>query len=330
MSELEIGWTLACEEHGPRELTALAQRAEEAGFPFAMISDHFHPWTERQGNSPFVWSVIGAIAAATERIRVGTGVTCPTMRQHPALVAQAAATCQALLDGRFLLGVGTGEALNEHVVGAGWPSAAVRRAMLEEAVGVMRELWGGGLVEHRGAHYTVENARLYTLPDEPPPVLVAAAGPAAAELAGRIGDGFVGTSPDGELLERFERAGSGGEPRPRYGQVTVCWAQSEREARRTALEWWPNAAIPGELGQVLPQPAHFEQAAQLVTEERIAETVACGPDPQRHVELVRAYAEAGYDHVFVHQVGPDQAGALRFYAREVLPAIRELAAARPS
>ena len=316
---VQIGYTLACEEHGPRELVRYAQRAEEAGFGFAMISDHFHPWTDRQGNSPFVWSVIGALAQATERLRIGTGVTCPTVRIHPAIVAHAAATCAAMLPGRFMLGVGTGEALNEHILGDAWPSAAVRRELLEEAVAVIRELWGGGLVEHRGKHYTVENARLYTLPDEPPPILVAASGPQAAELAGRIGDGFVGTSPEAELIERFEAAGDGSERRPRYGQLTVCWAQSEQEGRRIAREWWPNIAIPGELGQVLPQPAHFEQAAQLVSEEDVGELTACGPDPEQHLELLRKYADAGYDHLFVHQVGPDQEGFLRFYEREVLP-----------
>lgn len=326
MSQIEIGWTLASEEHGPRDLVAYARRAEERGFPFAMVSDHYHPWIDRQGHSPYVWSVIGGIAMVTDRIRVGTGVTCPTVRQHPAIVAQATATCQAMLEGRFLFGVGTGEALNEHVIGVPWPAASVRREMLDEAVAVIRDLWHGGLVEHYGKHYTVENARLYTLPDAPPPILAAAAGPEAADLAGRIGDGFVGTSPEAELIERFEAAGGSG--KPRYGQITVCWAESEEEGVRTAREWWPNTAIPGELGQVLPQPAHFEQAAQLVTEEQIAEQVACGPDVERHLELLGKYAGAGYDHVFVHQVGPEQEGALDFYAREVLPHVGELTAAR--
>jgi G6PDH family F420-dependent oxidoreductase len=317
LNEVELGYTLACEEHGPRELVGYARRAEEAGFGFAMVSDHFHPWTDRQGDSPFVWSVIGGIAQVTERLRIGTGVTCPTVRIHPAIVAQASATCAAMLPGRFMLGVGTGEALNEHILGDPWPSAAVRRDMLEEAVAVIRELWGGGLVEHRGRHYTVENARLYTLPDEPPPIVAAAGGPEAANLAGRIGDGFCGTSPDDELIERFDAAGGAG--KPRYGQVTVCWAESEQEGRRIAREWWPNAALPGELGQVLPQPAHFEQAAQLVTEEQIGESIACGPDPERHLDFLTRYAEAGYDHVFVHQVGPDQEGFFRFYEREIVP-----------
>ncbi len=338
LNGVALGYTLASEEHGPRALLGYARRAEEAGFAFAMISDHFHPWTDRQGHSPHVWSVIGGIAAVTERLRVGTAVTCPTVRQHPAIVAQAAATCQAMLQGRFLLGVGSGEALNEHILGGPWPSAAVRLEMLEEAVAVIRELWKGSLVEHRGRHYTVENARLYTLPDAPPPILAAAAGPKAAEVAGRIGDGFMGTAPDAELIERFEAAGRAaggpagrdgapGPRRPRYGQLTVCWAATEAEARRTALEWWPNAALPGELGQVLPQPAHFEQAVQLVDEEASSASIACGPDPAVHLDRLREYAETGYDHLFVHQVGPDQEGFFRFYEREILPHTRVVATA---
>ena len=302
-----------------------ARLAEEAGFPYAVISDHLHPWTERQGNSPFVWSVIGGIAQATERLRLGTGVTCPTVRIHPAIVAQAAATCAAMMPGRFFLGVGSGENLNEHILGDRWPPASVRQEMLEEAVGLIRELWSGRLVEHHGRHYTVENARIYTLPDEPPPIFVAAAGPDAADLAGRIGDGFIGTAPDPDLIERFRAAGGG--DKPRYGQVHTCFAADEAEARRTAFEWWPNAAIGGELGWELPQPAHFEQAVETVSEEDVAEVVTCGPDPDRHVEALTKFADAGYDHVYVHQIGPDQEGFLRFYEREVLPRARDRVAA---
>jgi coenzyme F420-dependent glucose-6-phosphate dehydrogenase len=315
----DIGYALSCEEHPPNDLVRNARQAEEAGFSFALISDHFHPWTDRQGHSPFVWSVIGAIAHATERLRLGTGVTCPTVRIHPAIVAQAAATSAAMMPGRFFLGVGTGENLNEHILGDHWPSAAVRREMLEEAVDVIRKLWKGDLVEHRGRHYTVENARLYTLPDEPPPIMVAAAGPEAARLAGRIGDGFVGTAPQSDLLDTFTAAG--GEGKPRYGMVTVCYAEDEARARRTAHEWWPNIAIPGELGQILPQPAHFEEAAGNVSEDDVAELVGCGPDPERHVEFIQRFVDAGYDHVYVHQVGPDQERFLRFYEREVLPRV---------
>ena len=312
----EIGYALSSEEHPPSDLVRNARRAEEAGFTFALISDHFHPWIDRQGQSPFVWSVIGGIAHATERLRVGTGVTCPMIRIHPAIIAHAAATSAAMMPGRFFLGVGTGENLNEHVLGDKWPASHVRREMLEEAVEIIRLLWEGGSQDYDGAYYTVENARLYTLPDEPPPIVVAASGERAAELAGRIGDGFVGTSANRELLETFERSGGAG--KPRYGQLTVCYAADEAQARRTAHEYWPTAGIRGELSQELPMPAHFEQAAQLVTEEQVAEAVVCGPDPQRHVEKIREYVDAGYDHVYVHQIGPDQEGFLAFYEKEIL------------
>lgn len=316
----ELGYALSGEEHGPSDLVRYAALAEEAGFPFAVVSDHFHPWIDRQGHSPFAWTVLGGVAQATERLRVGTGVTCPTMRMHPAIVAHAAATCAAMMPGRFFLGVGTGEYLNEHVLGDRWPPAAVRREMLEEAVALIRELWTGRQVEHHGRHYTVENARLYTLPEEPPPIAVAASGPAAAELAGRIGDGLVCVGPAEGAVERFREAG--GEGKPRYGQVHVCYGEDEAKARRTAHEWWPNGAMPGELSQVLPQPAHFEQAAKLVREEDVTEIVPCGPDPERHIETIRGFLDAGFDHVYAHQIGPDQEGFLRFYAREVLPQVQ--------
>jgi len=313
----EIGFTLSGEEVGPQALVSLASAAEGAGFDFLMLSDHYHPWIDRQGQSPFAWSVLGGIASVTGRIRVGTGVTCPLIRLHPALVAQAAATVAEMMPGRFALGLGTGENLNEHIVGKGWPPASERQDMLEEAVGVIRELLGGENVSHRGRYFTVENARLYTVPEEPPPIRIAASGPQAAELAGRIGDGLIATSPDRETVARFEEAGGSG--KPRYGQLTVCWADDEGEARRTAREWWPNAAIPGELGQELPLPRHFEQAASVLTEDQVAESVVCGPDPDRMTEAVDAYVRAGFDHVYLHQVGPDQEGFLRFFQRELAP-----------
>ena len=318
----DIGYALSSEEHGPVELVRHARRAEEAGFGYALVSDHFHPWTDRQGQSPFVWTTVGAVAEATERLRVGTGVTCPTIRTHPAVIAHAAATSAALMPGSFFLGVGTGEDLNEHVLGERWPEGSVRLKMLSEAIDVIRLLWQGGYQSHHGEHYTVEQVRLYTLPDEPPPLLVAAGKPDAARLAGERGDGLISTSPDAELVEEFKAAGGAG--KPRYGQITVCWAEDEAEARRTALEWWPNAALPGELSQELALPRHFEQAAELVTEADVAEEVVCGPDPSAHLELIETYAEAGYDHIYVHQVGPDQDGFLDFYGREILRA-REVA-----
>lgn len=316
----ELGYMLSSEEHGPRALVRNARAAEEAGFDFAIISDHFHPWVDAQGHSPFVWSVIGGIAETTSRIKLGTGVTCPTVRIHPAIVAQAAATAAAMMPGRFFLGVGTGENLNEHVLGDRWPNAAVRRDMLEEAIEVMRSLWEGGFKNHRGRYFTVENARIYSLPEEPPPIAVAGAGPKAAKMAGRLADAFMTTAPNKEVLDMFDEAG--GKGKPRYGQLDVCWAADESEARRTAYKIWPNSAIKGELGQELPLPRHFEQAAAMVSEDDVAEAVICGPDPERHLEAIREYIDAGFDHVWIHQIGPDQDGFLNFYKTEILPRLR--------
>jgi coenzyme F420-dependent glucose-6-phosphate dehydrogenase len=314
---VEIGYTLSSEEFGPRELVGFARRAEEIGFAFALVSDHYHPWIDRQGHSPFVWGVIGGVAQATDRLRLGTGVTCPLIRIHPAILAHAAATAACLMPGRFFLGVGTGENLNEHILGDRWPAIDERLEMLEEAVELMRELWQGGQQTYRGEHYVAEQARVYDLPDEQVPVMVAAKGKRAAELAGRIGDGLIGTAPDTEMMRLFEQAG--GEGKPRYGQITVCWAKDEAEAKRTAREWWPNAAIPGELSVELPLPRHFEQAAELVTERHLAEGMPLGPDPERYLDAVREYADAGYTHVYLHQVGPDQEGFFGFFEREVMP-----------
>ncbi|HEY7911853.1 MAG TPA: TIGR03557 family F420-dependent LLM class oxidoreductase [Blastocatellia bacterium] len=313
----EIGYALSSEEHRPNDLVRHASLAEQAGFTFALISDHFHPWIDRQGQSPFVWNVIGAIAQATRRLRLGTGVTCPTIRIHPAIIAQAAATSAAMMPGRFFLGVGTGENLNEHILGDHWPPYEERLEMLEEAVEVIRMLWEGEEKTYRGVHYYVENARIYTLPDEPPPVYVAAGGPVSADAAGRIGDGLITVSPEKELVEKFD--GAGGRGKPRIGQVTVCYAADEAKARRTAHEWWPNAALPGQLSQELQTPKFFEQAAKLVKEEQVAEMLVCGPDPERHIEKINEFIEAGYDHVYIHQVGPDQEGFINFYKKEVLP-----------
>ena len=318
---VELGYALSSEEHPPEDLVRDAVRAEEAGFDFIGISDHYHPWTRTQGHSPFVWGVLGAIAHATERIPVGTGVTCPTIRIHPAVIAQAAATAACLMPGRFFLGVGSGEALNEHVLGDRWPPAPVRLEMLEEAVQVIRLLWQGGSQDHSGKHYTVEDATVFDLPDQLPAIVVAGAGPKAASLAGRVGDGFWGTKPDSKALETFEA--EGGRGKPRYGQITVCWATDEAQARKTAFEVWPNAGITGQLSQDLPTPKHFEEAAEMLTEEDLAEKLVCGPDVAKHVELVRQYAGAGYSHLYIHQVGPDQEGFIRFWEAELRPALAE-------
>ena len=314
-----LGYSLSTEEHGAPDLVRFAQGAEAAGFAYGSISDHFHPWVDAQGQSPFVWSVMGAIAASTSTFRLGTGVTCPTTRYHPAVVAQAAATMATLLPGRFFLGVGTGEALNEHIVGRRWPPYEIRAAMLEEAVGVIRALWTGESLDHHGEHYTVEQARLYSLPDEPPPIIVAASGPEAAQLAARIGDGLINPSGDAAVADAFEDAGGAG---PRYLQVSVCWNEDEAEARRLAMRYVPSVGLPGELGNLLPTPAHYEEAVKLVREEDLAKVITCGPDPQAHIDKIQAGIDAGYDHIHVYQVGPDQEGFFRFYEREILPAFR--------
>jgi coenzyme F420-dependent glucose-6-phosphate dehydrogenase len=315
----EFGYKLSSEEHGPRDLVRYARDAEQAGFSFAAISDHFHPWTDKQGHAPFVWGVIGGIAQVTERLTVGTGVTCPTIRTHPAIVAHAAATAGAMLPGRFWLGVGTGENLNEHVHGDRWPAAATRREMLEEAIEVIRRLWEGGNQSHDGKHYTVENAQIYDVPDEAPPIYVAASGEEAVKLAGRAGDGLISLAPDEELLQTFDDAGGTG--KPRLAEVQVCWHTDEVKALQIALEWWPNMGLGGELSQELPLPRHFEQAVENVSEDDIKDSLAYGPDPQRHIDMIKKYVDAGYTHVWVHQIGPDQDGFFDFYATEVLPKI---------
>lgn len=321
MPSVRLGYALSSEEHRPTDLVADARRAEAAGFEHALISDHFLPWIDKQGQSPFAWSVLGGIAAVTSRLRVGTGVTCPTIRYHPAIIAQAAATVAAMMPGRFFLGLGSGERLNEHIVGAHWPDARTRLAMLEEAVSVIRELWTGDLVTHHGEHVTVEEARIYTLPESLPPILLAASGQEAAELAGRIADGLVATAPSPKVVTAFEQARAAerhAQPRPRYAQASVCWAPTEDAGRKTLRTWWPNAGIPGHASQEIALPAHFEELASLVTDDALAD-IPCGPDAGRVRASIDAYAEAGFDHVYVHQIGPDQAGFIDFCEREILP-----------
>lgn len=311
----ELGYFLSSEEHGPKALVEQAQRAEAAGFHAVSISDHFHPWLDSQGQSPFVWTTIGGIAATTA-LQVTTAVTCPTLRIHPAVVAQAAATASAALDGRFRLGVGTGERLNEHVLGQHWPPAEVRRDMLVEAVALMRALWAGDVVTRHGRHFTTENARIYTTPPADIPVLVSAFGPEAADAAAEIGDGLVSTSPAGEIVERYRAQGGTG---PAVATVKVCWGTDEVSARETAHRLWASSGVPGESTQELAMPAHFEQAAALVTPEQLAEKIPCGPDPQRHLDAIRQYVDAGFDEVHIGQIGPDQASFLRFFRDELAP-----------
>lgn len=317
---MRIGYSLSSEELGPYELVRQARLAEEAGFDGLWISDHFHPWNDAQGHSPFVWSAIGAISQVTSKMKVTTAVTCPTIRIHPAIIAHAAATSAVLLEDRFILGLGSGEALNEHILGDMWPQADERLEMLEEAVQVIRTLWQGGTQSHRGRHYRVENARIYDLPERPPEIMISAFGPKATALAGRIGDAFCTTAPVKEAVSAFrERAGA---DKLVAGGTKVCWDRDEAKARKTAHRLWPNLALPGELSQILPTPAHFEQACELVSESAMAEEMPCGPDLQAHFELIDSYAEAGFDELYIQQVGNAEEGFFEVYANEVLPRYR--------
>jgi G6PDH family F420-dependent oxidoreductase len=292
--------------------------AEQAGFEALWISDHFHPWLDEQGQSSFVWAVIGAISQATS-LPVTTAVTCPTTRIHPAIIAQAAATVSLLTDGKFNLGVGTGEALNEHVTGAKWPAADERLEMLEEAVTIIAELFTGEQLTHDGKHYQVDTARLYSVPRVPPPVYLSGFGEKSARLAARIADGYICMGPQADLIKLYRDEGGAG--RPVQGGIKCCWAPHAGDARATMHRLWPNDSIPRESAQLLPLPRHFGQLAELVTEEMV--TAPCGPDPEPYIKAIRAYEEAGFDEVYLGQVGGRLEGAFEFFATQVLPQVRE-------
>ncbi|GAA2770817.1 LLM class F420-dependent oxidoreductase [Streptomyces rameus] len=312
----EYGYFLAAEEHDPAALVEQARMAEQAGFQALWISDHYHPWNDAQGQSAFVWSVIGALSQAVS-LPIETAVTCPTVRMHPAVVAQAAATSAVMTEGRFRLGVGTGEALNEHILGDRWPPAHVRLEMLEEAIQVMRRLFTGEEVNHQGTHYTVENARLYTVPEEPVPIDISGFGPKATSLAARVGDGYITMMPEEEMVTRFRKGGGGA--KLVSGGTKVCYGTDREECVRTVHRLWYNELLPGEMGQVLPSPRHFEQLHELVTEDMVRDEIVCGDDADQHVRALRAFADAGFDRVYVNQIGPDQRGFFDFYRTKVLP-----------
>jgi G6PDH family F420-dependent oxidoreductase len=314
-----FGYFLSSEEFGPAELLEQARMAEQAGFESLWISDHFHPWNNEQGQSPFVWSILGALSQVSS-LPVTTAVTCPTIRLHPAVIAQATATSSLLLGGRFVLGVGSGEALNEQVLGDPWPLTDQRLEMLEEAIEVMRMLWAGDVVTHRGRYYTVEHARIYSRPETPPKVYMSGFGPESIELAGRVADGFITTQPDAAAITSFRTAGGAG--KPVQGGLKVCWSTDAAQARKTVHRLWPNSGLAGELSQVLRTPEHFEQASSIVTEEMAAKGTPCGGDVTEHVTAVKAYVDAGFDEVYVNQIGPDQQGFFDFYRDEVLPRLR--------
>ncbi|GFG97148.1 LLM class F420-dependent oxidoreductase [Mycobacterium timonense] len=315
----KIGYFLSCEQFGPKELVDQAKRAENAGFDALWISDHFHPWNDEQGQSPFVWGVIGAVSEATS-LPVSTAVTCPTVRTHPAIIAHASATAAVQLDGRFVLGVGSGEALNEHILGDPWPSVGVRQEMLEEAVEVIRLLHRGEEVSHHGKHYTVQEARIYTRPEQPVPIYVSGFGPQGAELAGRIGDGYVLAMPEAELVKQFRAAGGG--DKPVQAGTKVCWDQDAGAALKTAHRLWGNEGLGGQTSQILPRPKDFAALMPLVPPESVAESIACGPDVAKHIAQVRQYIDADIDEVYVQQIGPDMDGFFAAWEQGVLPELR--------
>jgi len=320
---MRLGYKLMSEEHAPRALVEHAVLAERHGFDFAAISDHFAPWLDEQGHAPFAWSVLGAVAQATERIGLATAVTCPTGRYHPAIVAQAAATVSLLAGRRLQLGLGSGERLNEHVIGAGWPSVDERRERLAEAVEMIRLLFSGGRCSFRGRHFALEDARLFDRPDEPPQILLAAGGPRAARLAAETGDGLVATEPRRELVDAYRKAGGDG---PCMAEVAMCWAESADAARDTIHRYARWSRLGWSVLPELPSPAAFAAATKSVHAEDVAGEIAHGPDVARFVEVVRRYQDAGFDELVLLQIGPEQRGFLRFFERELAPALRHGAA----
>ncbi|MEJ7837879.1 MAG: TIGR03557 family F420-dependent LLM class oxidoreductase [Thermomicrobiales bacterium] len=313
---VQIGYTISSEEFRPSVLAEQARLAEDAGFTFASISDHFHPWLDSQGESPFVWSVLGAISQTTSQLLIGTGVTCPIIRTHPAIVAQAVATVADMLPGRFYFGVGTGEYLNEHITGAHWPPISVRQEMLTEALEVIRQLWKGEYTTQHGKFYTVENARIYTLPEELPSIYVAASGVESASLAASIGDGLISTSPEKETVDTYKGDGGGG---PVIGQLTVCWGRDKQTQIELAREIWGYTALPGQYSQELALPLYYEQGLALVTNEKVAESIVCGPDIEAIHAGIQEFVDNGFSHVYLHQIGPDQAEFMSMARRDILP-----------
>ncbi|WP_341720937.1 TIGR03557 family F420-dependent LLM class oxidoreductase [Micromonospora sp. FIMYZ51] len=311
---MRIGYKLSTEGFGPTEIIRQAVRAEQVGFDFVEISDHFHPWLDNQGHSPFTWTVLGAIAASTERVGLVTGVTCPSMRYHPAIIAQAAATLAIVSDNRFTLGVGAGERLNEHVVGQGFPSVRGRHERLREALQIIRLLWQGGYQSYEGRHLQLEDARVFDLPEQPPVIAVAASGAGAVAIAAELGDGLFATEPVPDLVRSYrERGGQG----PRYAEVPMAWAADDQQAIQAAWQTSRWAVTGWKVMSELPNPANFEAASATVTENDIRQHFAVGPDPERHVQAVKAYVDAGFDHLVLQNAGPDPDGFLDFF-RDVL------------
>ena len=311
---MKLGYKLAAEAFGPKELIRQAVRAEECGFDFVEISDHYHPWLDVQGHSPFAWPVLGAIAAKTTRLGLATGVTCPTVRYHPAVIAQAAATLAIISDDRFTLGVGSGERLNEHVVGQGFPGVRDRQALLAEALEIINLLWQGGYQSYRGEHLSIEDARVFDLPEKLPAIAVAAGGTSAAELAATHGSGLFATEPRADLVEAFGKAGGKG---PKYVEIGVAWAPDEETAVRAAHETSRWSILGWKVMSELPNPVNFEAASAFVRPDDVRENLVVGPDPQPYREAIETHRKAGFDHIVLMNCGPDPDGFLDFCAKEL-------------
>jgi G6PDH family F420-dependent oxidoreductase len=319
----QFGYTALCEQTPVNQLVSDLVAAEQAGFDFSVMSDHYFPWLEEQGHSGYAWSVLGAAAQATERLPLMTFVTCPTFRYHPAVVAQQAATLGLLSGGRFTLGLGAGENLNEHVIGGGWPLPRVRHERLAEAVEIIRALFGGGSVNYRGRHFDVERARLYDLPQPPPPIALAVSGPSSVRIAAEQADSMIAVEPDADLVQGFSQDGGSGKPKD--GQLPICYDRDEKAARARAREQWRWAAGGWPVMSELPDPASFDAYSRHIREDDICEVVSCGPDVSQHVKAVSQYVTAGFTHVSLVQVGGGhQAEFIEWGRDELLPALREL------
>ncbi len=323
---VRFGYKLMSEEHGPKALIENARRAEKAGFDFVAISDHFHPWLKSHGHSPFAWSVLGAVAAQTSRIGIVTAVTCPILRYHPAIIAQAAATIAVISGERFTLGLGAGERLNEHVVGAGWPASPIRHEMLAEAIDITRLLWQGGTQSYLGRYLKLESARVYDLPAHAPLILVAISGPRSAKIAAEKADGIFSTESDRRLLDIWRSCGGGAGPK--YVEVAVCWARTEDDALRIAHERFRFGALGWKVMAELPNVGNFEAASRFVRPQDIRDQIPCGPDVKRHAAAIQRAADAGFDHIVIIPAGPDQEGFFRFWEDSLRPAVAEYAESR--
>jgi G6PDH family F420-dependent oxidoreductase len=319
---MQIGYKLATEAFGPTEIIRQAVAAEQAGFDFVELSDHFHPWLESQGHSPFTWTVLGAIAERTERVGLATGVTCPSFRYHPAVIAQAAATVALLSGDRFTLGVGAGERLNEHVIGREFPAVTTRHAILREALEIIRLLWTGGYQSYDGRYLRLEDARIFDLPDQLPTIAVAASGEPSARVAAELGDALFATEPKAEILDHYHQAGGAG---PGYAEVPLAYAPDEHEAAKAVLSTSRWALTGWKVMSELPNPVNFAAATTTVTEDDILGQFACGPDPARHLAVAQQFVDAGFDRLVLQNAGPDPDGFLDFFRSTLATPLRALA-----